>query len=128
MLWPTTNIKKMQTRLGIRWLRSRVVCWLLKQARVVVDENEKAASSDRARYEALRMSSAAAAARIARGDRGQLDSSNAAHRRSCAVRLAVRLVRGTAPKGAKMFTASDVTSKFETLPSWLMRSRTARLL
>ena len=120
MLWPTTNTNKPQTRLGIRWLRSRVVCWLLKQALAVVDENEVATSSGRVRrrYEARRMSSAAAAACIARSDRGQLNSSNAAHRRPCAIRLAVRLVRGIAPKSAKIFTASDVTSQFEALPSW----------
>ena len=44
-------------------LRSRVVCWLLKQARAVVDENEEAASSNRSRYEARHMPSAAMASR-----------------------------------------------------------------
>ena len=57
-----------------------------------------------------------------------LNSSNAAHRRSCAIRLAVRLIRGTAPKGAKMFAASDMTSRCEAQSSRLVPSRTTRHL
>ena len=52
MLWPTININKPRARLGIGRVRSRAVCWLLKQARAAVDENEEAASSNRPRYEA----------------------------------------------------------------------------
>ena len=39
-------------------LGSRAVCWLLKQARATVDENEEAASSNRPMYEARHMPSA----------------------------------------------------------------------
>ena len=92
------------------------------------DENEEAASSNRARHEARGMSSAAAAARTAHEDCTRLGSNNAAHRCSCAIRLAVRLVRGPAPKGAKMFKASDVTSKSEGQSSRSVPSRTAGLL
>ena len=42
-----------------RPVRSRAVCWLLKQARAAVGENEEAASSKRPRYEARHMPSAA---------------------------------------------------------------------
>ena len=52
MLWPTININKPRARLGIGRVRSRAVCWLLKQARAAVDENEEAASSSKLRYEA----------------------------------------------------------------------------
>ena len=52
--------------------------------------------------------------------RRQPNSSNAAHRRSCAIRLAVRLIRGTAPKGAKMFATSDMTSRCEAQSSRLV--------
>ena len=62
---------------------------------------------------------AAAAARMAHGDCTQW---------TCAIRFAVRLVRGPAPKGAKMFKASGVTSKSEAHSSRPVPSRTARLL
>ena len=129
-LWPTTiiNKNKPRARLGIGRVRSRAVCWLLKQARAAVDENEEAASSNRSRYEARHMPSAAMASRAARAGRRQPNSSNAAHRRSCAIRLAVRLIRGTAPKGAKMFAASDMTSRCEAQSSRLVPSRTTRHL
>ena len=42
------------------------MCWLLKQARAAVDENEEAASSNRPRYEARHMPSAAMASRAER--------------------------------------------------------------
>ena len=58
----------------------------------------------------------------------QPNSSNAAHGRSCAIRLAVRLIRGSAPKGAKMFAASDMTSRCEAQSSRLVPSRTTRHL
>ena len=128
MLWPTININKPRARLGIGRVRSRAVCWLLKQARAAVDENEEAASSNRPRYEARHMPSAAMASRAARAGRRQPNSSNAAHRRSCAIRLAVRLIRGTAPKGAKMFAASDMASRCEAQSSRLVPSRTTRHL
>ena len=106
------------------------MCWLLKQARAAVDENEneEAASSNRPRYEARHMPSEAMASRAARAGRRQPTSSNAAHRRSCAICLAVRLIRGTAPKGAKMFDASDMTSRREAQSSRLVPSRTTRHL
>ena len=128
MLWPTININKPRARLGIGRVRSRAVCWLLKQARAAVDENEEAASSNRPRYEARHMSSAAMASRAARAGRRQPNNSNAAHRRSCAIRLAIRLIRGTAPKGAKMFAASDMASRCEAQSSRLVPSRTTRHL
>ena len=128
LLWPTININKPRARLGIGRVRSRAVCWLLKQARAAVDENEEAASSNRSRYEARHMPSAAMASRAARAGRRQPNSSNAAHRRSCAIRLAVRLIRGTAPKGAKMFAASDMASRCEAQSSRLVPSRTTRHL
>ena len=106
MLWATSNTNKPQTPLGFGLLRSRVVCWLLKHARAVVDEDEEAASSNRASYEARHTPRAAAVARTARGDCSQPGSDSAAQRRSRAIRLAVRLVRETAPKGARMFTAN----------------------
>ena len=113
MLWTNININKPRARLGIGRVRSRAVCWLLKQARAAVDENEEAASSNRSRYAARHMPSAAMASRAARAGRRQPNSSNAAHKRSCAIRLAVRLIRESAPKGARMFTSNDVTSKCE---------------
>ena len=128
LLWPTTNISKPRARLGIGRPRSRAVCWLLNQARAAVDENEEAASSNRSRYEARHMSSAAMASRAARAGRRQPNNSNAAHRTSCAIRLAVRLIRGTAPKGAKMFEASDMASRCEAQSSRLVPSRTTRHL
>ena len=129
MLWPTINTNKPRARLGIGRVRSRAVCWLLKQARAAVDENEEAASSNRPRYEARHMTSAAMASRAARAGRRQPDRSNAAHRRSCAICLAVRLIRATAPKGpkgAKMLAASEMTSRCEAQSSRLVPSRTAR--
>ena len=66
------------------------------------------------------------ASRAARAGRRQPNSSNAAHRRPCVIRLAVRLIRGTAPKGAKMFAAIDMTSRCEAQSSWLVPSRTTR--
>ena len=69
MLWTTININKPRARLGIGRVRSRAVCWLLKQARAAVDENEEAASSNRSRYEARHMPSAAMASRAARAGR-----------------------------------------------------------
>ena len=128
MLWPTININKPRARLGIGRVRSRAVCWLLKQARAAVDENEEAASSNRSRYEARHMPSAAMASRAARAGRRQPNSSNAAHRRSCAIRLAVRLVRETAPKGARMFTANDMTPTCKAQSSQLAPSLAARHL
>ena len=128
MLWPTININKTRARLGIGRVRSRAVCWLLKQARGAVDENEEAASSNRSRYEVRHMPSAAMASRAARPGRRQPNSSSAAHRRPCAIRLAVRLIRGTALKGAKMFEASDMTSRCEAQSSRLVPSRTTRHL
>ena len=128
MLWPTININKPRARLGIGRVRSRAVCWLLKQARAAVDENEEAASSNRPRYEARHMPSAAMASRAARAGRRQPNSSNAAHRRSCAIRLAVRLIRESAPKGARIFTSNDVTSKCEAQSSQLAPSLAARHL
>ena len=128
MLWATSKTNKPQTPLGFGLLRSRVVCWLLKHARAVVDEDEEAASSNRPRYEARHMPSAAMASRAARAGRRQPNNSNAAHRRSCAIRLAVRLIRGTAPKGAKMFAASDMASRCEAQSSRLVPSRTTRHL
>ena len=47
MLWATSKTNKPKTPLGFGLLRSRVVCWLLKHARAVVDEDEEAASSNR---------------------------------------------------------------------------------
>ena len=128
MLWTTININKPRARLGIGRVRSRAVCWLLKQARAAVDENEEAASSNRSRYEARHMPSAAMASRAARAGRRQPNSSNAAHRRSCAIRLAVRLIRESAPKGARIFTSNDVTSKCEAQSSQLAPSLAARHL
>jgi len=90
LLWPTININKPRARLGIGRVRARAVCWLLKQARAAVDENEEAASSNRPRYEARHMPSAAMASRAARAGRRQLNSSNAARRSACAIRLAPR--------------------------------------
>ena len=125
----TINMNKPRARLGVGQVRSRAVCWLLKQARAAVDENEEAASSNRSRYEARHMPSAAMASRAARAGRRQPNSSNAAHRRPCAIRLAVRLIRGTAPKGAKIFAASDmVSSRCEAQSSRLVPSRTTRRL
>ena len=109
-------------------LRSRAVCWLLKQARAVVDEDEEAASSNRPIYEARHTPSAAAAARTVRGDCSQPGSDSAAQRRSRAIRLAVRLVRESAPKGARMFTSNDVTSKCEAQSSQLAPSLVDRHL
>ena len=74
------------------------------------------------------MTSAAIASRATRASRRQPDSSNAAHRRLCAFRLAVRLIRATEPKSAKMFAASDMTSRCEAQSSRLVPSRTARHL
>ena len=74
------------------------------------------------------MPSAAMASRAARAGRRQPNSSNTAHRRSCAIRLAARLIRGTSPKGAKMFEASDMTSRCEAQSSRLVPSRTTRRL
>ena len=128
MLWPTINTNKPRARLGIGRVRSRAVCWLLKQARAAVDENEEAASSNRSRYEARHMPSAAMASRAARAGRRQPNSSNAAHRRSCAIRLAVRLIRESAPKGARIFTSNDVTSKCEAQSSQLAPSLVDRHL
>ena len=128
MLWTTININKPRARLGIGRVRSRAVCWLLKQARAAVDENEEAASSNRPRYEARHMPSAAMASRAERADRRQPNSSNAAHRRSCAIRLAVRLIRESAPKGARIFTSNDVTSKCEAQSSQLAPSLVDRHL
>ena len=102
------------------------MCWLLKQACAAVDENEEAASSNRPRYEAGHMTSVAMASCAAREGRGQPNSSNAAQRRPCAIRLAVRRIRGTAPKGAKMFAASDLPSRCEAQSSQLVPSRTTR--
>ena len=126
--WAITNINKARARLGIGRVRSRAVCWLLKQARAAVDENEEAASSNRSRYEARHMPSAAMASRAARAGRRQPNSSNAAHRRSCAIRLAVRLIRESAPKGARIFTSNDVTSKCEAQSSQLAPSLVDRHL
>ena len=67
--WTTMNINKPRARLGIGRVRSRAVCWLLKQARAAVEENEEAASSNRSRYEARHMPSAAMAGRAARAGR-----------------------------------------------------------
>ena len=128
MLWATSNTNKPQTPLGFGLLRSRAVCWLLKQARAVVDEEEEAASSNRAIYEARHTPSAAAAARKVREDCSQPGSDSAAQRRSRAIRLAVRLVRESAPKGARMFTSNDVTSKCEAQSSQLAPSLAARHL
>ena len=128
MLWATSKTNKPQTPLGFGLLRSRVVCWLLKHARAVIDEDEEAASSNRASYEARHTPRAAAVARTARGDCSQPGSDSAAQRRSRAIRLAVRLIRGTAPKGAKMFAASDMTSRCEAQSSRLVPSRTTRHL
>ena len=100
----------------------------IHSSRAAVNENEQAASSTRPRYEARHMSSAAMVGRAARAGRRQPNSSNAAQRRSCAIRLAVRLIRGTAPKGAKMFAASDMTSRCEAQSSRLVPSRTTRHL
>ena len=66
---------------------------------------------------ALHMPSAAAASRVVRAGRRQPDSSNAAQRRLCAISLALRLIRATAPKGTKMFAASGMTSRCEAPPS-----------
>ena len=104
------------------------MCWLLKQARVAVGENEEAASSNRSRYEARHMPSAAMASRATRAGRRQPNSSNAAQIIPCAIRLAVRLIRETAPKGAKMFAASDMTSRCGAQSSRLVPSRTTRHL
>jgi len=128
LLWATSNTNKPQTPLGFGLLRSRAVCWLLKQARAVVDEDEEAASSNRAIYEARHTPSAAAAARTVRGDCSQPGSDSAAQRRSRAIRLAVRLVRESAPKGARMFTSNDVTSKCEAQSSQLAPSLVDRHL
>ena len=128
MLWATSNTNKPQTPLGFGLLRSRAVCWLLKQARAVVDEDEEAASSNRPIYEARHTPSAAAAARTVRGDCSQPGSDSAAQRRSRAIRLAVRLVRESAPKGARMFTSNDVTSKCEAQSSQLAPSLVDRHL
>ena len=107
---------------------ARAVCWLLKQARAVVNEDEEAASSNRASYEARHTPRAAAVARTARGDCSQPGSDSAAQRRSRAIRLAVRLVRETAPKGARMFTANDMTSTCKAQSSQLAPSLAARHL
>ena len=128
MLWATSKTNKLQTSLGFGLLRSRVVCWLLKHARAVVDEDEEAASSNRASYEARHTPRAAAVARTARGDCSQPGSDSAAQRRSRAIRLAVRLVRETAPKGARMFTANDMTSTCKAQSSQLAPSLAARHL
>ena len=128
MLWATSKTNKPQTPLGFGLLRSRVVCWLLKHARAVVDEDEEAASSNRASYEARHTPRAAAVARTARGDCSQPGSDSAAQRRSRAIRLAVRLVRETAPKGARMFTANDMTSTCKAQSSQLAPSLAARHL
>ena len=87
-----------------------------------------ASNSNRLRYEARHMPSAAMASRAAHVGRRQPDSSNAAHRRPCAIRLVARFIRATAPKGAKMFAASDMTSRCDTQSSRLVPSRTARHL
>ena len=68
----------------------------------------RSSNSNRASYEARHTPRAAAVARTARGDCSQPGSDSAAQRRSRAIRLAVRLVRETAPKGARMFTANDM--------------------
>ena len=128
MLWATSKTNKPQTPLGFGLLRSRVVCWLLKHARAVVDEDEEAASSNRASYEARHTPRAAAVARTARGDCSQPGSDSAAQRRSRAIRLAVRLVRETAPKGARMFTANDMASTCKAQSSQLAPSLAARHL
>jgi len=128
LLWATSKTNKPQTPLGFGLLRSRVVCWLLKHARAVVDEDEEAASSNRASYEARHTPRAAAVARTARGDCSQPGSDSAAQRRSRAIRLAVRLVRETAPKGARMFTANDMTSTCKAQSSQLAPSLAARHL
>ena len=105
------------------------VCWLLKHARAVVDEDEEAASSNRASYEARHTPRAAAVARTARGDCPHPGSDSAAQRRPSAIRLAVlRLVRETAPKGARMFTANDMTPTCKAQSSQLAPSLAARHL
>ena len=104
------------------------MCWLLKHARAVVDQDEEAASSNRASYEARHTPRAAAVARTGRGDCSQPGSDSAAQRRSRAIRLAVRLVRETAPKGARMFTANDMTSTCKAQSSQLAPSLAARHL
>jgi hypothetical protein len=128
LLWATSKTNKPQTPLGFGLLRSRVVCWLLKHARAVVDEDEEAASSNRASYEARHTPRAAAVARTARGDCSQPGSDSAAQRRSRAIRLAVRLVRETAPKGARMFTANEMTPTCKAQSSQLAPSLAARHL
>jgi len=129
LLWATSKTNKPQTPLGFGLLRSRVVCWLLKHdARAVVDEDEEAASGNRASYEARHTPRAAAVARTARGGCSQPGSISAAQRRSRAIRLAVRLVRETAPKGARMFTANDMTSTCKAQSSQLAPSLAARHL
>ena len=55
-------------------------------------------------------------------------SDSAAQRRSRAIRLAVRLVRETAPKGARMFTANDMTPTCKAQSSQLAPSLAARHL
>ena len=53
---------------------------------------------------------------------------SAAQRRSRAIRLAVRLVRETAPEGARMFTANDMRSTCKAQSSQLAPSLAARHL
>ena len=130
MLWPTININKPRARrLRIGRVRSRAVCWLLKQARAAVDENEEATSSNRPRHEKARhMPSAAMASRATtRADRRQPPTA-ATQRKEDRAPFAVRLIRGTAPKGAKIFAVSDMTSRCEAQSSRLVPSRTTRHL
>ena len=84
--------------------------------------------SNRASYEARHTPRAAAVARTARGDCSQPGSDSAVQRRSRAIRLAARLVRETAPKGARMFTANDITPTCKAQSSQLAPSPAARHL
>ena len=134
MLWPSTNINKPRARLGVfgsaglalgscAGCSNRPVRPLAKRGGGTEQQAEVP------RCEARHMASAAMACRAARAGRRQPDRSNAAHRRSCAICLAVRLIRATAPKGpkgAKMLAASETTSRCEAQSSRLVPSRTAR--
>ena len=64
----------------------------------------------------------------ARGDCSQPGSDSAAQRISRAIRLAVRLARETAPKGARMLTVNDMTPTCKAQSSQLAPSLAARHL